>query len=134
VLAPPGQETSFAPPCSNLKLLGGKFTVLKKVRVTLLGLFGAPAVIRRLGNCSPLALLVTPLAAVVSNVRDGSIVLARNKQTLGSFGILCVFEEFERLRSGSKLKPGSISVCSHMFTTGVRGKGLPWMFDFANSY
>ena len=34
-------------PCSNLKSFGSKCTVLKKVFVTLLGLYGAPAVIWR---------------------------------------------------------------------------------------
>jgi len=35
--------------------------LLKKVLVTLLGLFGAPIAIWRPGNCAPLAPLVTPL-------------------------------------------------------------------------
>jgi len=45
----PGQEASLAPPCSNLRSFGSKCTVLKNVglHVTLLGLIGAPAVIRR---------------------------------------------------------------------------------------
>jgi len=58
----PWPETSLAPPCSNLRSFGSKFTVLKNVHLTLLGLFGAshshlapPAVIRRPGNCAPLA-------------------------------------------------------------------------------
>ena len=38
----PGQETSLAPPFSNLRPFGSKCTVLKKVLVTLLGLFSAP--------------------------------------------------------------------------------------------
>jgi len=37
----PGQETSLAPPCSNLRSFGSKSTVSKKVVVTFLGLFGA---------------------------------------------------------------------------------------------
>jgi len=37
----PGQEASLAPPCSNLRSFGSKCTMLKKVLVTLLGLFGA---------------------------------------------------------------------------------------------
>jgi len=40
----PGQESSFAPPCSNLRSFGSNFTGLKKVLATLLGLFGAPSV------------------------------------------------------------------------------------------
>jgi len=50
----PGQEASLAPPCSNLRSFGSKYTVLKEVFVTLLGLFGAPAVIRRPVNCAPI--------------------------------------------------------------------------------
>ena len=37
----PGQETSLAPPCSNLGSFASKCTVLKKV-LAALGLFGAP--------------------------------------------------------------------------------------------
>ena len=36
------QVWSLAPPCSNLRSFGSKCTVLKKVLVILLGLFGAP--------------------------------------------------------------------------------------------
>jgi len=43
----PGQEAWLAPPCSNLRSFGSKCSVLKKVFVALLGLFGTPAVIRR---------------------------------------------------------------------------------------
>jgi len=39
----PGQEASLAPPCSNLRFFGSKCTALKKVFVTLLGVFGAPS-------------------------------------------------------------------------------------------
>jgi len=38
----PGQEASLAPPCSNLRSFGSECTVLKKVFVTLTGLYGAP--------------------------------------------------------------------------------------------
>ena len=54
----PGQEASLAPLCSNLRAFGSKCTVLKKVLMTLLGLFGAPQsfgaliVVRRQGNCA----------------------------------------------------------------------------------
>jgi len=34
----PGQEASLAPQCSKLSSFGSKFTVLKKVLVTLMGL------------------------------------------------------------------------------------------------
>ena len=54
----PGQEASLTPPYSNLRSFGNKCTVLTKVLVALLGLFGHPAMIRRPGNCAP---LVTPL-------------------------------------------------------------------------
>jgi len=37
----PGQEASLAPPCSNLRSFGSKFTALKNVHVAILGLFGA---------------------------------------------------------------------------------------------
>ena len=55
------QEAGLAPLCSNLRSFGSKCAVLKKVFVTLLGLYGAHIVIRRPGNCAPLAPLVTPL-------------------------------------------------------------------------
>jgi len=66
----PGQEASLAPQCSNLRSFGSKFIVLKTVLVSydIVGtfrrspqLFGAPILIRRTGNCSPHAPLVTPL-------------------------------------------------------------------------
>ena len=38
----PGQETSLVPPRSNLRSLGSKNTVLKKVLASLLWLIGAP--------------------------------------------------------------------------------------------
>jgi len=57
----PGQKASLAPLCSNLRSFRSKSTVLKKVLVTLLGLFGTPgshsappAVIQHVGNCVPL--------------------------------------------------------------------------------
>jgi len=50
----PGQKTSLAPPCSNTRSFRSKCTVLKKILATLLGLFDAPAVIRRSGNRAPL--------------------------------------------------------------------------------
>jgi len=37
-----GQETSLAPPCSNLRSFGSKSTVLKKKLTPLLGFFGSP--------------------------------------------------------------------------------------------
>jgi len=58
------------PQCSNLRSFGSKLTVLKKVLVScdIVGTFrrspqsfGAPIVIRRPGNCSPHAPLVTHL-------------------------------------------------------------------------
>jgi len=66
----PGARSKFGSPSSNLTSFGSKYTLLKKVVVTLLGLFGAlrnhsalPAVIWRPGICAPLAPLVTPLVA-----------------------------------------------------------------------
>jgi len=61
----PGQEASLVSPCSNLRFFRSKCIVLKKVFVTLLGLFRRPSVIRRPGNCAPLAPLVTPVRSVV---------------------------------------------------------------------
>ena len=43
----PRQEASLAPPCSNLRSFRTKYTVLKKVPVTLSGHFGALTVIQR---------------------------------------------------------------------------------------
>ena len=56
----PGEDASLALPFSNLRSSGSKCTVLKNVRVTLLGYFGAPRVIRRPGNCAPLPLHYAP--------------------------------------------------------------------------
>jgi len=42
-----GQEARLAPPWSKLRSFASKCTVLKKVLVILLGLFGDPAAIRR---------------------------------------------------------------------------------------
>jgi len=60
----PGQESSLAPPCSNLRSFGSKCTVLKKV-ANLWHFWDFPApptVIRIPENCFPLAL---PLYAPV---------------------------------------------------------------------
>jgi len=68
VVWPPGQEASLMPPRSNLRYFWSKYSLLKKVPVTLLWLFGDPVVIRRPivtghpGNC---ATLVMPLVKVV---------------------------------------------------------------------
>jgi len=51
----PGQEASLVPLCSNLRSFGNKWTILKKVLVTLLGHFGIPIVIQHPGNCASLA-------------------------------------------------------------------------------
>ena len=48
-------------PMFEPEVFGKQCTVLKKVLVTLLGLFGTAAVIQRLGNCALLPPLVTPL-------------------------------------------------------------------------
>jgi len=58
----PGQEASLAPPCSKLRSFGSKFTVLQKVLVTLLGLFGARRSDLALGElCPPCPLSLRPL-------------------------------------------------------------------------
>jgi len=59
----PGTRRKFGAPMFEPEVFGSKSTVLKKVLATLLGLFGAPAVIWHPGNCAPLPPLVTPLAA-----------------------------------------------------------------------
>jgi len=41
----PGQEASLAPLCSNLSFFGSKCTVLKKVLVTFLVLFGTLGIV-----------------------------------------------------------------------------------------
>jgi len=41
----PGQETSLAPPCSNLKSFERKCAVLRKVLETLMRLFGAGGIV-----------------------------------------------------------------------------------------
>jgi len=58
----PEARSKFGAPCSKLRSFGRKFTSLKKVLVTLLGLYGAfrshlapSTVIQRPGNCVPLA-------------------------------------------------------------------------------
>ena len=52
----PGARSNFGDPCSKLMSFGSKCIVLKKLLVTLLGIFSAPAVIRRPGNCALLPL------------------------------------------------------------------------------
>jgi len=41
----PGQQASLAPTCSNLRFFGSKCTVVKKVLVTSLRLFGARGIL-----------------------------------------------------------------------------------------
>jgi len=63
-----GQETSLAPPWSNLRSFGSKCTVLKKVWVTLLGRIGAPRSDSAPGEFYPLAPLVSSLDARVGSL------------------------------------------------------------------
>ena len=49
------RKAGLSSPYLNLRSFGSKCTVLNKVLVTLLGIFGAPAVIWHLGNCAPLS-------------------------------------------------------------------------------
>jgi len=51
----PGQEANSEPPRSHLSSFGKKLTVLKNVRVTLLGLFGATCSDSAPGELCPLA-------------------------------------------------------------------------------
>jgi len=46
----PGERGKFGGPSSKLRYFGSNCIVLKKVLVTMLGLFGAPAVIRHSHN------------------------------------------------------------------------------------
>jgi len=75
-MAPGAKKNKFGAPWSNLSSFESKFTVLKKVIATLLGLFGGsrsnsappqwfsvPIVKWRPGNCATLAPVVTPLTA-----------------------------------------------------------------------
>jgi len=48
-----GQKASLVPSCSNLRSFGRKRTILKKILATLLGIFGAPIVIRLRGTVPP---------------------------------------------------------------------------------
>jgi len=53
----PGQLASLEPPCSKLRSFGSKCTVLKKVLVALLGLFGVPR-----SHSAPLAVIWRPFS------------------------------------------------------------------------
>jgi len=57
-----GQETSLAPPCSNLRPFGIKCIVLKKVICDNAGTFRRPPVIRHLGHFAPFPPLGTSLS------------------------------------------------------------------------
>jgi len=57
----PGKEACLAPPSSNPRSLGSKFTVLKISLVTLFGVFGAPRSDSAPGELCPPSPLVTPL-------------------------------------------------------------------------
>ena len=59
----PGQGTILAPSRSSLRSFGSECAALKKVLMTLLGIFGAPIVIRRPGNCAPLTPSYAPVNA-----------------------------------------------------------------------
>jgi len=64
----PVEKSNFGVPGSNLRPFGGKYIVLMKVGlilVTLLGLLGAPAVIRR-RRIVPPGPFVTPLTTLES--------------------------------------------------------------------
>jgi len=76
----PGQETSLAPPYSNLRPLGSKCTVLKKVLVhDVVGTFRCLPAIRRPGNCAPFAPLVTPLVRKLSQLTKHCVKLHWHK-------------------------------------------------------
>jgi len=80
----PGQEPSLAPPCSNLRSFGSKYTLLKKVLATLTGLFGAPhsdsapRSYSASGEFRSLFPLVTPLLRHLGHFPRNSIKTRRN--------------------------------------------------------
>jgi len=73
----PVARSKLAPPCSNPRSFGSKCTVLKKVLVTLLGLFGAwrivPPCLPSLRPCSWVAIIIKvysdPIKAYSSNTK-----------------------------------------------------------------
>jgi len=54
----PGERSKFDAPMIETDVFQKQMYCMKKVPVTLLGLFGAPIMTRRPGNCAP---LVVPL-------------------------------------------------------------------------
>jgi len=93
----PGARSTFGAPRSNLRYFRSKCRVLNKVLVTLLRLFGDPAVIRdpivtaRPGNCVPLSPLVMSLVKVelrtacIKNGKLKVIKIRRGFQYVGYF-------------------------------------------------
>jgi len=65
-LESPLARSKFGAPMFEPKAFGSKCAVFKKVLVTLLGLTGAPAVIRRAEKCTLLVPLVTRLPTTAS--------------------------------------------------------------------
>ena len=102
----PGQEASSVSLCSNLRSCGSKCTVLKKVLVTLLGLFGVPrshsasAVIRRPGNCTPLA---SPLSALACRTKHKIDNKTRQKHRYNKFPILTKEERQVQISNSLKI-------------------------------
>ena len=68
-----GKKQVRCPPCSNLRSFRSKRTVLKKVLVTLLGLFYAPAVIRCPRSYSAPAELRVPCPPIVTPLNTSSV-------------------------------------------------------------
>ena len=83
----PGQKPNLAPPCSNLRSFASKCTVLKKVLVTLLGLFDSHRSYSAPEELCPLSPLVTPLptsSSTVGNKRESSGWILVDKYNISS--------------------------------------------------
>jgi len=86
----PGQEAILAPPCSNLKSFRSKCTVLMKVLVTMLGLLGAPIVIRRSGIVPPWPPRSTPVPSAYYMLSFWDNVLV-SKRSMHLFSVVIRF-------------------------------------------
>jgi len=94
------QEADLAPLCSSLRSFGSKCTVLKKVFVTLLGLYGAPILIRRRGIVPPLPPLVTPLCS-----RGHFRYAVKRAKRFVNVHWHCIVSNIERISKISSLPP-----------------------------
>ena len=100
----------------KLEAFRSKCTVLKKVLVILLGIFGAPALIRRLWNRAPLVPLVTPL---VSRLPKGLTRKYTRWQTVGAKTSIAK-TKFSRVDNRSSKKGWNFGVSSRVVRTDLR--------------